>query len=40
MQQRETYQQNQHGMSHAGSDTSGSLDVPSSTIPRYETRPI
>lgn len=35
VQQRENYQQNhQHGMSHAGSDTSGSLDVPSSTVPR------
>lgn len=31
---KESYQQNHHGMSHAGSDTSGSLDVPSSTIPR------
>lgn len=31
---KDTYQQNHHGMSHAGSDTSGSLDVPSSTIPR------
>lgn len=34
LQQRENYQQNQHGMSHAGSDTSGSLDVPSSAMPR------
>lgn len=32
---KENFQQNHHSMSHAGSDTSGSLDVPTSTIPRY-----